>query len=150
MEPMLDDTLEVERAIRRFDISAPFWEATRDRRLLLQRCKVSGRYQHYPRPVSLVTGRSTDLEWCEVSGRGAVFSYTVVRRARPPFRGHEPYAEVSVRLDEGVNVIANLVGCRLDEVEIGMRVEPQWHPLEDGTHLLMFRPDRGDATDRIG
>jgi len=23
-----------------------------------------------------------------------------------------------------------------------MKVKPHWHPLEDGTHLLMFQPDR--------
>jgi hypothetical protein len=26
-----------------------------------------------------------------------------------------------------------------------MRVKPYWHPLDDGTHLLMFQPDNGAA-----
>jgi hypothetical protein len=26
-----------------------------------------------------------------------------------------------------------------------MRVKPYWHPLDDGTHLLMFQPDDGAA-----
>jgi hypothetical protein len=24
-------------------------------------------------------------------------------------------------------------------------VKPHWHPLDDGTHLLMFQPDRDTA-----
>jgi hypothetical protein len=24
-------------------------------------------------------------------------------------------------------------------------VKPYWHPLDDGTHLLMFQPDKGTA-----
>jgi hypothetical protein len=24
-------------------------------------------------------------------------------------------------------------------------VKPYWHPLDDGTHLLMFQPDNGPA-----
>jgi len=26
-----------------------------------------------------------------------------------------------------------------------MKVKPHWHPLEDGTHLLMFQPDKDRA-----
>jgi uncharacterized protein len=138
----LNDTLDVIRTeIVHRDYSMPYWEASREKKLVIQYCKVSGRYQHYPRPVSLVTGRRRDIEWREVSGRGSVFSYTIVRRARPPFRDHEPYVEVSIMLEEGINVISNLVHCMMDQLKIGMRVRPYWHPLYDGTHLLMFQPE---------
>ncbi len=49
---------------------------------------------------------------------------------------------VSVTLDVGVNFIANIVNCAAEELKVGMKVKPYWHPLEDGTHLLMFQPDR--------
>jgi hypothetical protein len=26
-----------------------------------------------------------------------------------------------------------------------MKVQPYWHPLDDGTHLMMFQPDNGPA-----
>jgi uncharacterized OB-fold protein len=48
---------------------------------------------------------------------------------------------VSVTLDVGVNFIANIVNCTVEELEVGMKVKPYWHPLEDGTHLFMFQPD---------
>ena len=47
-----------------------------------------------------------------------------------------------VTLDEGVNVMANLVHCTLEEIRVGLRVVPFWAPLPNGTHLLMFEPDR--------
>lgn len=139
----LNDLAEIERPLppeRSF--SRPFWEATREKRLLLQYDRAAGAYQFYPRPTSIYSGRRADLEWREVSGKGQVFSFTTVRRARPPFRDHEPYLIAMVTLDEGVNVMSNLIGCGADEVRIGLRVRPCWAPLPDGRHLLLFEPDR--------
>jgi len=45
-------------------------------------------------------------------------------------------------LNEGVNVMANVVNCSLEEVKIGPRMKPYWHPLPDGTNLPIFEPDR--------
>jgi len=142
MPEQLNDTLDVKRppsAPRAF--SRPFWEATREKRILLQFDRRSGKYQFYPRATSIYTGRRGDLEWREVSGKGEVFSFTVVRRAREPFRGHEPFVIALVTLDERVNVMANVVHCSLEQMKIGMRVKPYWQPLPDGTNLLMFEPD---------
>jgi hypothetical protein len=81
------------------------------------------------------------LEWREVSGKGEIFSYTIARRARPPFQGHELFLIGLVTLDEGVNVMANIVHCGLEKIRIGLRVKPFWLPLANGTHLLMFEQD---------
>ena len=85
--------------------------------------------------MSIFTGRRRDIEWREVSGKGVVFSYTITHRGTPAFRGAEPYAVVSVTLDVGVNFIADIVNCTAEELKVGMKVKPYWHPLEDGTHL---------------
>ncbi|MBI2961775.1 MAG: Zn-ribbon domain-containing OB-fold protein [Betaproteobacteria bacterium] len=138
----LNDTFGVKREVRRYGFSRPFWEGTREKKLLIQYCRKTGKYQHYPRPTSIFTGRRRDLEWREVSGKGEVFSYTIARRGMPAFHGHEPYVVACVTLDVGVNVIANMVHCAADEVRIGMKVAPFWLPLADGTHLLMFEPER--------
>jgi uncharacterized OB-fold protein len=138
----LNDTLDVARqAPQARSFSRPFWQATRDKKLLLQYCRRTGRYQFFPRATSIFTGRR-DLEWREASGRGEIFTWTVARRARPPFQGHEPFLIVVVTLEEGVNVMANMVHCGLDEIRVGLRVKPYWAPLPDGFHLLMFEPDR--------
>ena len=140
MSEVLNDTLGVEREVpRHYTFSEPYWDGTREKKLLLQYCRKSGQYQFYPRPVSIFSG-TRDLEWREVSGRGQVFSWTVAHIARPPFAGHTPYLVATVTLDEGVNVIANLINCPLDRVAIGLRVRPAWTPLPDGTNLLLFEP----------
>lgn len=132
----LDRPLPVERSF-----SKPFWDATREKRLLLQYDRVAQAYQFYPRPISIHTGRASNLEWREVSGRGAILSYTVARRALPPFRGQEPFWLALVTLDEGVNIMANIVGCPQDRMAKGLRVSPHWAPLSDGRHLLLFEAE---------
>ena len=137
----LNDTSSVKRSFNRFAFTLPYWEATRDKKLLLQYCKATQKYQHFPRPVSIFTGRVRDIEWREARGHGAVAAYTVAHRGTLAFRGAEPYAVIKVTLDEGVNFISNMVRCTTEDLRIGMRVEPHWHPLDDGTHLLMFQPE---------
>ncbi len=138
----LDDLASVERPLpveRSF--TKPFWDATREKRLLIQYDRAAGAYQFYPRPTSIYSGRASDLEWREVSGRGKVFTYTIARRARPPFRDHEPFWLALVTLEEGVNVMANIAGCTQERMKIGLRVRPHWQPLSDGRNLLLFEPD---------
>jgi uncharacterized OB-fold protein len=135
------DIRKIEREpLTPFFFSRPFWEATRQKKLVVQFCRRTGQYQFYPRPTSIFTGRR-DIEWREVSGRGEVFSFTVARLGRGPFHGHEPYLIATVRLDVGVNVIGNVVNCSIDDIHIGMKVIPYWTPVPDGTHLLMFEPE---------
>jgi uncharacterized OB-fold protein len=145
MATVLNDTLSLRRDIRHVEFSAPYWEASREKKLLIQYCKATGKYQHFPRPVSIFTGRIRDIEWREASGAGTVFSWTIAHRGTAAFRGVEPYAIVDVMLDVGVKVIANLVHCGADQVAVGMKVVPYWHKLEDGTHLLMFQPEGAAA-----
>jgi len=138
----LDDLASVERPLpveRSF--TKPFWDATREKRLLIQYDRAAGAYQFYPRPTSIYSGRASDIEWREVSGRGKVFTYTIARRARPPFRDHEPFWLALVTLEEGVNVMANIAGCTQERMRIGLPVRPHWQPLSDGRHLLLFEPD---------
>ena len=137
----MKDLLSLDRpAPPAYSFSAPFWEATRDRKLLLQFCRRTGKPQFYPRPTSIFTGRR-DIEWREVSGRGTVYTYTIARIGAGALRGCEPYIIANVELDEGVNILGNLTGCAMDEVFIGMRVRPSWQALSDGRNILMFEPD---------
>ena len=32
-----------------------------------------------------------------------------------------------------------------DELKVGMKVKPYWHPLANGEHLLMWQPDKDAA-----
>jgi uncharacterized OB-fold protein len=121
--------------------SRPFWEGARSGKLVLQYCRDSGRFQHYPRPVSLATG-SRNLEWREVSGKGEVFACTIARVPSPGFGSDTlPYAVATVQLDEGVRIIARIVNCAPDDVAIGMRVRVTFETLGDERYPV-FEPDR--------
>ncbi|MGD9812180.1 MAG: Zn-ribbon domain-containing OB-fold protein [Sphingobium sp.] len=137
----MNNLSEVERplpAVRSF--TQPFWDATREKRFLVQYDKVAQAYQFHPRATSIYTGKASNLEWREVSGMGKVFDYTFVRRARPPFREHEPFWLAMVTLDEGVNVMSNIVNCPVEQMKTGLHVKPFWTPLSDGRNLLLFEP----------
>jgi uncharacterized OB-fold protein len=137
----LNDTLRVAREapkVRSF--VKPFWDGTRAQKLMLQYDPTDGSYQFFPRVTGMRSGRR-NLEWRQASGKGQVFTYTVARRAREPFRGHEPFLIAMVTLDEGVNIMANIVNCPADKIAIGLRVKLCWTPLPDGTQLFMFEPE---------
>lgn len=137
----LNDTLSIPREPPKpRSFSKAYWDATREKRLIVQYDKRSGKHQFFPRATSIYDGHR-NLDWREVSGKGEIFSYTIAYRARPPFQGHEPFVIGLVTLDERVNVMANIVHCDRDGLKIGLRVKPFWAPLSNGTHLLMFQPD---------
>ena len=84
--------------------SGPYWAAAHDGRLVIQRCERCGARQLYPRDRCLVC--RGPVEWVEASGRGTVYSYTVIRQnyARP-FRDWIPYVVALVDLEEGVGLV---------------------------------------------
>jgi hypothetical protein len=140
------DTLGVDRSpIRPAPFTAPYWEATREHRLVIQFCPGAQRYQYFPMPMSQYTGRR-NLEWREVPATGQLFSYTVTHRGPGPFGGHEPYVVASVELDVGVRMVGILVGAAPERIEIGMPVVGCWSDLPDGNSLLMFTPHTTDLT----
>tara|TARA_A100001391_G_scaffold147541_5_gene105006 strand:+ start:5910 stop:6332 length:423 start_codon:yes stop_codon:yes gene_type:complete len=115
----------------------PFWEATRDGRLMMQYCTEARRFQHYPRPVSIFTGRRT-LEWRPVKGDGVIYACTVVRIPGPGLDGRLPLCVATVELDEGVRLIANILDCAPEDLAIGKRVHLVWDALSDGQPYPAF------------
>lgn len=118
-----------------------WWDATRGRRLLIQRCDTCGHLQHYPRMLCVACGR-TDLSFVEASGRGVVHSFTVVHRA-PSAGFTPPYVVALVRLAEGPQLLTWIVECAPALVGCDMPVELRWEPLSDGRHLPVFAPAAG-------
>src|SRR5687768_17490087 len=78
-----------------------FWEGTLAEELRVQRCGACGNLQ-FPGSACCVACLSQELAWVPASGRGEVFSFTIVRHAfHPSFADQIPYALVDVRLEEG-------------------------------------------------
>jgi uncharacterized OB-fold protein len=72
------------------------------------------------------------------SGRGTVYSYTVVHRPpRPAFA--VPYIVAIVELDEGWHMLTNLVDVAPAAVTVGMPVEASFRPMSEEITLPYFR-----------
>lgn len=117
----------------------PFWDAAHQKRLVLQRCDVSGRFQHPPRPVSVVTGRRS-LSWQEVPGTGTLYSWTVTHSAWPGHEHRVPYICAYVQLDEGPRLLCNLVNCQASDLKVGMKMRVAWEQLSDDINYPAFMP----------
>lgn len=122
------------------NITQPFWDAVKQKRFMLQYDPEAGKYQFYPRGISLFTGKR-NLEWREASGGGTLFSYTETHIPTPGFEDLAPYLIGLVELDEGVRVMSLLHNCTADDVEIGMRVRLCWDELTEGYSYFAFEPD---------
>ena len=117
-----------------------WWDATRERRLVIQRCRQHGHLQHYPRSLCTRCG-STDLDFVDASGRGTIYSHTTVHRAPSP-DVRVPYVVALVRLDEGPVLLTNIIDCPPEDLRCDMPVEVSWRELSDGRNLPVFRPVR--------
>jgi uncharacterized protein len=122
------------------EAAAPFWDAARERRLVLPWCVPCGLPFWYPREVC-PRCLGDAIEWRGASGIGQVHAVSVQHRPGPmrdPADG--PYAVVLVDLAEGVRMMSNVVGCPPEAVTVGMDVRVAWLPLSDGIHLPRFEP----------
>jgi len=120
----------------------PFWEGTRAGKLLIQRCRECDQPCFYPR-IACPNCGAASLDWIETRGRGTVYSYTVVQNNAPSaFTVDVPYVVAVIRLEEGVQMLSNIVDCEPSAVECDMAVEVTFRRLDDEFTLPKFRPVR--------
>lgn len=123
--------------------SAPFWQAAREERLVIQECHDCDALTMYPKRLCpLCLGEN--LGWRESSGQGEVYTYTE-QVAGPPsgFESLVPYVVAVIRLDDGVQMMSNVVGPGASSVECGDRVSVAFHAIEGtDTVLPVFTLDR--------
>jgi len=118
--------------------TAPFWEAQNERELKFQRC-AQCRTVRYPIGPLCPLCRSFETEWITSSGRGTIYSYTIVRhQTHPAFP--VPYTVLLVEMEEGPRVIAQLRAPEDAAIAIGMPVTIAWEEGEQQT-LPVFTLD---------
>jgi uncharacterized protein len=134
------------------------WDGYRKHELRIQRCRQCSTLHNPPIPRCNACG-AFDMDYRVASGRGSLYSFNVVHHPQVPgFRYPlvvglvELEAPGEGRPDEqGVRIVADLVGVARDDVEIGMPLEVEWldsHPasVEGATDsrgpisLPQFRP----------
>jgi uncharacterized OB-fold protein len=111
-----------------------YFEHLAQGRFMIQRSRSSGEHVFSPRVAEPRSG-ARDLEWVAASGRGIVYSTTVVR-AKPPL---DPYNVVLIDLEEGPRLMSRVEGIAPDAVKIGMKVRARVTMVEDQA-VLVFDP----------
>jgi uncharacterized OB-fold protein len=119
-------------------LTRPFWDACTEGRFLIPRCNSCG--QHFFRPeVACTHCFSTDWQWAEASGRGSLYSYSIVHKAPAPgFK--TPFVLAVVEIEEGCFMFSNLIGCEDADMRIGMRLSVSFDNVAPGVDLPRFRP----------
>jgi uncharacterized OB-fold protein len=118
-------------------VNGPFWDAARAGELQLQRC-ASCEALRYPVSDICPTCLSLDARWEQMSGDGEVYSFGVFRHQDKP-DWPVPYTVALIKLAEGPTLISNVVGCKPEDVRVGMPVAvvfddgiPKFTPKGDG------------------
>ena len=120
----------------------PFWQAARERRLVAPRCADCGTFRLPPTPFCWRC-QSAAVDWTELSGRGVVYTYTVVRHAtHAALAGHLPYVIAIVELAEGPRIVTGLTGCDPADVRAGMAVQVRFEAVTDQVALPYFEPSQ--------
>lgn len=117
-------------------LTEPFWEATRRGQLVVPQCAACGLRFFVPEPAC-PRCLSQSWEYAPTSGRGTVYSVTVVHRAPGPGFA-TPFALAVVDLEDGPPLLTHVVGCDPERVEIGVRVRVAFERLTDRITLPCF------------
>ncbi|MGW7515238.1 Zn-ribbon domain-containing OB-fold protein [Streptomyces sp. NPDC054796] len=99
-----------------------YWDAAAEGRLLVRRCRADGcgAAHHYPREFCPRCW-SEDVVWEEASGRGTLYTWSVVHlNDLPPFAARVPYVAAVVDLAEGPRMMTEVVGCEEGALRVGM------------------------------
>jgi uncharacterized OB-fold protein len=107
-------------------LSQPYWDATREGKLRVQKCRGCSAWQWGPEWVCHRC-HSFDLGWEDIKGRGRIYSYQRPHHpVHPALNGHGPYIVVLVELPDygNIRMVGNLLGDPHQQVQIGAAV--QW------------------------
>lgn len=122
-------------------LNREFWTGGATGELRIQRCRNCAIWLHPPRARCPRCTRS-DLVYEPTSGRGTVFTYTVVHH---PYRSdlQVPYVIALIELcdDDHLRITSNIVACEPETVYIGMPVRVIFEPHADGIFVPLFERD---------
>ena len=127
-----------------------FLRAIAQGKLLGQRCPVDGRVYFPSRGSCPQHAVTFGDEVVELSDKGTIVTFSIVRVPSKNIPLELPYITVNVLLDGADTILMHVLDAKLDEVHMGMRVQAVWKPKEEWTtsteNILFFRPiDEPDA-----
>lgn len=134
------------------EYAVPFhWRKFKERyNLIGSKCVHCGKHYYPKRSICPSCRRGGKMEDMKLSGRGKIFTYTVIRVPPAGFKIYSPYVVAIIDLDEGCKLVSQVVDVDLDKVKIGMPVKTCFRKIrEDNSSGLIlygfkFKPDYGE------
>lgn len=145
MHPTTDDRIAKRPPDALFQLATdawtkPYWDAAAEGRIDIARCGACGAFRMPPTPFCPQC-RSQAVEWVTASGRGTLYSYSVVERAiLPGMADCVPYVTAVVELADvgAVRLITNIVEARIGDLAVGIPVRAVFDRLPDGAAIPRF------------
>ncbi len=118
----------------------PYWAATLRDELQLPFCDACRGAIFYPRDFCPSCGGRA-VTWRRCSGRGTVYSYSVIHtHPDPAFKQRLPYTVALVTLEEGARLMTEIVDCPPESVRVGMAVAVKFRRVSEDAALPVFAP----------
>ena len=119
-----------------------YWDSANDKKLMVQYSIETEEYFLYSKQLTNAAN-SNKIEWRQVSGKGEIYSFTIVYApAGPAFKEDTPYIVASIKLDEGARIISNILTNEIEKVAIGNRVKVVFEKQNDGFVIPKFEIEK--------
>ncbi len=117
----------------------PYWQAAKRHEFVAQRCTACG-YTHLPPGPACTNCLSPDQVWVQLSGKGSIYSYGIYHQQwHSSFADDIPYNVALIDLDEGLQIVSQVVDCESDALGCGLRVEVTFDDVTPEITLPKFR-----------
>jgi uncharacterized OB-fold protein len=126
-------------------LTKPFWDYCSQHELRMQYCKDCNEWVWYPKALCPSCGKRTGIEWRQMSGKGKVYSFTIIRQVvdnSPAFNKDLPFAVGVIELEEGPRIYSNLTGANPEEISIGNDATVYFEDVAPGISLPKFSVSR--------
>lgn len=118
--------------------SRPYWDGLKQGELRIQRCMTCSQAFFYPRAICPHC-HADEVEWFVASGKGTIYSYTIVHQAYGPFAADAPFVIAIIELEEGARMLSRLLDAPRERLTIGAPVRVTFEALDDELTLPYLR-----------
>lgn len=119
-------------------LTEPYWEATRDKRGLVQWCDGCDTGISWPRAACPGCLTGEHLRRRPSGGHRVRHQRDAPAGGDPMMADRVPDVIAPVDLDDGIPSATNVVGCDPHDVMVGTAVRLAWEPLGDGRNLPLL------------
>ncbi len=125
-------------------LTKPFWDSCSKHVLRMQFCTSCSEWIWYPKAWCPSCGKRENMVWKELSGRGRIYSFTVIRQVidnSPAFNRDIPFVIGLIELEEGPRIYSNVTDVKPEEVKIGDEVAVYFDDVTPEVSLPKFRKE---------